>query len=694
MLKTLRTRTRKIMLATLILVIPSFIFFYGWGSITNSNKRAANAKNAFGRFQPAGSGWTEVTPEEMSFALWALRPQIQQKLAMALMQQSGGSMNSRSALQTANRLIGEVGMTNLAPNTDLYTECLNEWALNRYADDHRIRVSEDDVLNSLKQLMAKASSREEQIQRLQEIGLTTDNAPEYMANSERLQRARLAFGGQTRATLFEMWNLYRQREEKIKLDYAYLDLDTYRAQVDATPGPVAAYYAEHKDDFLVGTQRQYTYALLGRDSLDKDVALTENDYAKYYEENKEKYRVPRKTQVRQIFFAADFSKATTTEARKDLTSATLSRVLAAKTMLDTGGDFVAIADSLSEDPANTGLDGKKLGGLLPDLFSEGEPSSEYGPNFTEAVSKLEAGKVAGPVAVRGSKLTGFAMLKAEQVKDSYVPALAEVREKVEKDARDVALDTLFDQHVEEIASKVAGYVTIEQMAQELKLETGLTSLVLTTANEMLPVLGSIDENDLTFLNDNLRKGEHSDLIKSQNAMGQKVAFVLQLKEEVQAHIPELVEIDAKVTDALKNAKGRELLKTAAQDLKTGATDAAALKAKAEAIKAKFDTTEAFARASIPTLPGGEWIDFVRDSMVATTGTLGMSPAGDSPDSIEGYAVWRVAEVQAPSHEAFQKQVPELRNGLLATKSEAFVNEWLADQRRQMKQEPPKGAREE
>ena len=81
-------------------------------------------------------------------------------------------------------------------------------------------------------------------------------------------------------------------------------------------------------------------------------------------------------------------------------------------------------------------------------------------------------------------------------------------------------------------------------------------------------------------------------------------------------------------------------------------------------------------------------------MVATTGTLAMSPTGASLDSIQGYAVWRVAEIQSPSREAFQKQLPELRGALLTSREESFVNEWLGDQRRHMKQEPPKRPKEE
>lgn len=693
MLKTLRTRTRKIMLATLILIIPSFVFFYGWSSIRERGNRAST-QNAFGRFQPAGSRWVEVTGEEMAYAQWVIQPQIQRQLAIALMQQSGGGMDQRSAVQSADRLIGEVGLNNLATNSDLYTERLDEWALNRYAEEHRIRITEDDVLLELRTMMQGINSPEGRLQRLQQYRLNTNNVSEYLANAERLQRSRLAVRDQARAPLFEMWNLFRQRDEKIKLDYAYLDLDTYRTQVDATPEAVAAYYADHKADFLVGAQRQYSYALLRRDSLEKGLALTEDEYAKYYEDNKDKYRVPRKIQVRHAFFPVDLSKATP-EAQKEPTTATFAHAQAAKTMADiAGADFAAIANQLSQDPANTAPDGAKLGGLLPDWFSEGEASFEYGPKFAEAVSKLEEGKVAGPVAVRGSRLTGFSVLKMEKAQDAYVPALAEVRDKVEKDARDAKLDALFDQRLDEVTRKATGFTDIERMAQDLKLETGLTSLVLTTANELSPALGPIDDDDLKYLNDNLQKGQHSDMIKSQNETGQKVAFTLQLSLEKPAHIPDLEEIKDKVAEAYKISHGRELLKTAAQEVLAAATDAAALKAKAEAIKAKFDTTDLFTRVSPPTLPGGEWANFVRDSMAATTGTLAMSAVGPSPDSIQGYAIWRVAGVQTPSREEFQKQVPELRSGLLASKGEAFVNEWLADQRRQLKQDPPKTAREE
>ena len=59
MLKILRTKTRKVMLTTLILVIPSFVFYFGWQSISGRQGGAA-IYIAFGRatgwMQPRGSG--------------------------------------------------------------------------------------------------------------------------------------------------------------------------------------------------------------------------------------------------------------------------------------------------------------------------------------------------------------------------------------------------------------------------------------------------------------------------------------------------------------------------------------------------------------------------------------------------------------------------------------------------------------
>ena len=69
MLKQLRSRkaTKRIMFWTLVLVIPSFVFFYGWQSSSQSNQesRAAIAKV---KDRWWGLRWRPLTPADQDLA--------------------------------------------------------------------------------------------------------------------------------------------------------------------------------------------------------------------------------------------------------------------------------------------------------------------------------------------------------------------------------------------------------------------------------------------------------------------------------------------------------------------------------------------------------------------------------------------------------------------------------------------------
>jgi hypothetical protein len=147
MLKTLRTKTRKIMLGTLILVIPSFIFFYGWGSIQGKKQENLANEAAYGTFKTAGDAdWVVLTREDLLTARYELEPKVKNYVAQIVLNRFQQFMPGQQPLPAfSGRAQPPGGMDALMPSEDLKFESINEHLLKRYAEQMGIRLGKEDL---------------------------------------------------------------------------------------------------------------------------------------------------------------------------------------------------------------------------------------------------------------------------------------------------------------------------------------------------------------------------------------------------------------------------------------------------------------------------------------------------------------------------------------------------------------------
>jgi hypothetical protein len=119
MLKILRTKTRKVMLTTLILVIPSFVFYFGWQSISG---RQDGLTGPLARFSPPAAArasvkgwgkWVDVSREDLLMARRKMRNEVRNVF--------GSSID-----QILDREISE---EELLPTKDVLRETVNDWYL-------------------------------------------------------------------------------------------------------------------------------------------------------------------------------------------------------------------------------------------------------------------------------------------------------------------------------------------------------------------------------------------------------------------------------------------------------------------------------------------------------------------------------------------------------------------------------------
>jgi len=162
---------------------------------------------------------------------------------------------------------------------------------------------------------------------------------------------------------------------------------------------------EIKDEYLKRNEEIKIEYLLIKPA--KEIKIEEKEIKKYYQENKENYRIPEKIKVRHILIKVEGPERK--ESRK--------RIKEVRERLKRGEDFESLAKEFSHCPS------KEKGGDLG-LIKKGDMI----PEFERVAFGLKEGQISRPVKSR----FGYHIIKLEERKESYIPPLDEIKEKIKR----------------------------------------------------------------------------------------------------------------------------------------------------------------------------------------------------------------------------------------------------------------------
>ncbi|KKK74817.1 hypothetical protein LCGC14_2879960, partial [marine sediment metagenome] len=171
----------------------------------------------------------------------------------------------------------------------------------------------------------------------------------------------------------------------------------------------------------------------------KEVKVDEKEIEKYYQENKESYRIPEKIRVRHILIKGR-------EARE--------RIKEIKRRLEEGEGFESLAKEFSQCPS------KEKGGDMG-FFTRG--------NMAEELERVAFGLKKGQISRLVKSRFGYHIIKLEERKESHIPPLDEVRERIKRTLKEVRGWEIAKEKAQEIASGI-GKEELEVLAKRFSLE--------------------------------------------------------------------------------------------------------------------------------------------------------------------------------------------------------------------------------
>jgi peptidyl-prolyl cis-trans isomerase D len=234
------------------------------------------------------------------------------------------------------------------------------------------------------------------------------------------------------------------RLEKQTRDFATLTLQADPAAVQLTDADIQAYYDEHASQFMSQEQVVLEYIELKKEAFFDQVTVEDADLQALYEQE-----IANLAEQRQ---AAHILVEVTDTLNDEQAKAKLEE---AKTRLDQGEAFAAVAKELSDDQGSAAVGGD-LGYAGPGV---------YDPAFEEALYGLQQGEVSAPVRSQ----FGWHLIKLLGVQAPEVPSFASLKDKLERELKTRQVEQRFVD-----ASKTLDNIAFEssdlvQPAQELGL---------------------------------------------------------------------------------------------------------------------------------------------------------------------------------------------------------------------------------
>jgi peptidyl-prolyl cis-trans isomerase D len=434
----------------------------------------------------------------------------------------------------------------------------------------------------------------------------------------------------------EVRDSYRQQGTKIKFDYAVLNAEDLRKQINPTDAELQAFFkgnATRYKDAIPETRKIAYVALNPTDVPNGAPPVTNQQVEQYYQAHQKDFQVPEEVQVRHILIkVAANADAKTDAAAKQKAEDLLKQIKG-------GADFAALAKANSDDPGS-----KDAGGELG-MIQRGVTV----PAFESAAFSLQPGQISDVIKTQ----FGYHILKVEEKQTAHLKPLDEVKAQI--------VATLTRQQE---ADQQASY------AQQLATEAAKSSLAKTAEAHHLQVVttdyvqqtavlsGLPDGSKLLTLAFSAKPGAPPQVSDTGGGFA-----LFQVEDVKTAHAPAFEEYKSHLVDDFREQQLPQLLARKTNELADKAHAENNLAQAAKELGATMKTSDLVARtAQVPDI--GELATAAPDLFDLNVGQF--SKAINTGHS---GIVAKVDEKQEPSADEIAKSFDATREQLLSERRE-------------------------
>lgn len=457
-----------------------------------------------------------------------------------------------------------------------------------------LEVSRQELVESIARIPAfqenGAFSKERYLQVLAYQRLTADDFETLQRRQllvEKVQerlRSGIAVGDE------DIEQEYRNQNEKANLAFVRLAPALFESRVKVTEKELEAFFADRREEFRIPEAISLRYLQFEAARYEKEVTFDEEELQKFYRRHLDSFEIAEQVKAAHILIKVDQKADETTRKKK--------RELAEKVLEEAraGKDFAKLARTHSDD-AGSAAQGGDLG-----YFPRGAMVAP----FEEAAFALKPGELSDIVETP----FGYHIVKCEEYVEAGVKPLADVMDEVkegvrEEKSRQLAFEKAMDAYN---VNRKSGDLEAAAKANDLGIkETGFFSREeaidgIENAAEISAVAFTLEEGKLARPV-NLTQG----------------IFLFAVKQRRESRLPELSEVRARVEQAFRREKSKDLAQEAAEEILAGLGEGKKLESLTRKHEAKVEETDYFTRsygAFVPRLGSAEALAAAAFSLTA------------------------------------------------------------------------------
>jgi peptidyl-prolyl cis-trans isomerase D len=449
----------------------------------------------------------------------------------------------------------------------------------------------------------------------------------------------------------ELEQAYKDKNTKVKIQYAILQLDDVMKTVKPTDTELKAYFDANQARYqnAIPEKRQLRYFVVNDQEMAGKITVDDAELQRYHSSHQDLYRVQDRVKVRHILIETPRPGPDGKPDQKGLDEARAKAQDVLK-QVKAGGDFAALAKKYSQDPGS-----KDKGGELGWIV-KGQTVAEF--------EKTAFAQSKGQISDLVQTSFGFHIIQTEDKEEAHVRPLSEVKPAVEAAIKQEKLSALQDKFSKE-AAELAQKQGLDKAAAKYGAPVVQSNMVART--DALPGIGS---------QPNFMDAVFSTRDKDKPQIGRIPTgyVVYEIAKVEPPRKPSFEEIRERVANEFKNERANDLLRRKTEEM-------------ADRAHAQHDLAKA-AKEAGATVKTSELVS--RTSQVPDLGSLG-GPAGVAFTMKQGeisralnlgrsQGVLQVLERQDPSTSdpQFAKERDQLREQLAQQKQQELLTLFMND----------------
>lgn len=421
----------------------------------------------------------------------------------------------------------------------LLTEFIGRELLVQRANELGYRVSDKELVESLARIEALQVDGKFDPDRYKAL-LRSQGRSEVEFEREfrrdlEISQLRNGIGISAFATPGELRRRIELEGETRDIDFAVLPAAGFAATAHSTPEEVAAWYEQHKAEYVTQETVTLQYLQLNRADVAATVEVTEEGLKAFYEQvAHDRYMQVERRRASHILIESGEDDAS---ARKKAEQV-LARAKA-------GEDFAKLAAEYSDDPGSKGQGGD-LGWATRESYVQ---------PFAEALFSMQPGEIRGPVKTQ----FGYHVIRLDGVEPAHQRSFEEVRAELEADYRNEQAQSLFYEKSQQLADETFAALTeLDSVAAKLGLP--VQTVEGYTRQGGGPFGAEPKVIEAAFSDEVLQEGQNSPAV----GIGEESVVVLRVADHKPAVQRPLDEVRGEIEIALRDQAARKAAEAAAK----------------------------------------------------------------------------------------------------------------------------------